>query len=200
MEVKEDKIEKGIGMEKSFSELEGETSSKISDRVRGFEVVTEWKDKEIKLPERGTANSAGYDFFCTSDVRIPSNLFDIVKYYIIHGLKDRDGLKLKPYIVKTGVKAYMGSDEVLFLYNRSSNPKKLGLIFANSVGVIDSDYYNNKDNEGEIMVMFYNIYPFPVTLHKGDKICQGVFQKFLKTDNDSNTNKVRIGGIGSTGK
>ena len=63
----------------------------------------------------------------------------------------------KPTLVKTGVKSYFGEDEVLILANRSSNPGKKGLILANSIGVIDSDYYGNPDNDGHIMFAFYNI-------------------------------------------
>ena len=62
-----------------------------------------------------------------------------------------------PTLIPTGIKAYMLDDEVLYLYNRSSNPKKKGLILANSVGVIDKDYYGNPDNDGHIMFAFYNI-------------------------------------------
>ena len=51
----------------------------------------------------------------------------------------------------------MQDDEVLILANRSSNPGKKGLILANSIGVIDKDYYGNKDNDGHIMFAFFNI-------------------------------------------
>src|SRR5574344_748247 len=135
--------------------------------MRGFETVARVMGKEVKLPERSTDKSAGYDFFSYEDVVIPSILFNGIQ---------------PPFMIKTGIKAYMEEDEWLALYNRSSNPKKLGLILANSVGVIDSDYYNNQDNEGEIAFAFYNIFPFPVKIKKGDKIGQGVFSKFLKVD------------------
>lgn len=61
------------------------------------------------------------------------------------------------------------------------------------------DYYNNDENEGNIGVAFYNFYPFDVTIEKGDKLFQGVFSKFLKSDNDE-VDTVRSGGFGSTGK
>ncbi len=57
---------------------------------------------------------------------------------------------LKPQLVPTGVKAYMQPDEMLVLANRSSNPLKRGLILPNGIGIVDADYYNNDDNEGEI--------------------------------------------------
>ena len=100
---------------------------------------------------------------------------------------------------KTGIKAYMQDDEVLMLYNRSSNPKKKGLILANSVGVIDKDYYGNPDNDGHIMFAFYNIKEEDVTIKKGEAIGQGVFQKYFVTDDDVAEGE-RIGGFGSTSK
>lgn len=108
---------------------------------------------------------------------------------------------IAPTLVHTGIKASMENDEVLELYNRSSNPKKLGLVLANGVGVVDSDYFENKDNDGEIMFAFYNFKPWAVTLKVGDKVDQGVFKKYLRPEkgliiNDEN----RDGGFGSTDK
>ena len=65
--------------------------------------------------------------------------------------------------------------------------------------MVDSDYYNNPSNEGEIGFLFYNIFPYNVTIKKGDKLGQGVFQKFLLADNDL-TDGERVGGFGSTGR
>ena len=93
----------------------------------------------------------------------------------------------------------MGEDEVLILANRSSNPGKKGLILANSIGVIDSDYYGNPDNDGHIMFAFYNIKDEDIEIKKGDAIGQGIFQKFLVTDNDVSQGE-RKGGFGSTSK
>jgi dUTP pyrophosphatase len=103
-----------------------------------------------------------------------------------------------PTLVRTGIKAKMEHDEVLELYNRSSNPKKLGLILANSVGVIDADYYGNPDNDGEILFAFYNIKTEPVTIKVGDRIGQGVFKKFLRADGAVVKERERTGGFGST--
>ena len=64
---------------------------------------------------------------------------------------------------------------------------------------IDSDYFENPDNDGHIMFAFYNFFPFDVTIKKGEKIGQGVFQKFLKADDD-NADGDRLGGYGSTGR
>ena len=151
-------------------------------KVRGFEIAKGWEDKDINFPVRKTKGAAGYDFEAACDITIPS-------------FKKGDN----PVLIPTGIKAYMQDDEVLYLYNRSSNPKKKGLILANSVGVIDSDYYGNPDNDGHIMFAFYNIKNEDITIKKGDTIGQGVFSKYLIIDND-NANAKRMGGFGSTDK
>ena len=106
---------------------------------------------------------------------------------------------LKPVLVKTGIKVKLPEDEFLALYNRSSGPKN-NLILTNGVGVVDSDYYNNEDNEGHIMVQFINPGYNDVIIKKGDKIAQGVFSKFYKVDNEEEIKNKRISGHGSTGK
>ena len=145
-------------------------------KIRGFEIAKGWEDKDIHMPERKTAHSAGYDIECAEDTVVPK---------FVPGSK--------PTLVPTGLKAYMGDEEVLYLYNRSSNPKKKNLILANSVGVVDSDYYENPDNDGHIMFVFYNIGEEDVTIKKGEAIGQGVFSPFLVVDHDSATGK-RMGG------
>ncbi|MCI8352444.1 MAG: dUTP diphosphatase [Clostridia bacterium] len=152
------------------------------ERVRGFEIAKGYEDKQINLPIRKTKYSAGYDIEAAEDIVIPSF---------------KKGMN--PTLVSTGLKAYMQEDEVLLLYNRSSNPKKKGLILANSVGVIDKDYYGNPDNDGHIMFAFYNIKEEDVEIKKGDAIGQAVFEKYLVVDNDS-ADGERIGGFGSTNK
>ena len=152
------------------------------ERKRGFEIAKGYENKDINIPVRKTKYSAGYDIEAAEDIVVPS-------------FKKGEN----PTLVKTGLKAYMLDDEVLLLYNRSSNPKKKGLILANSVGVIDKDYYGNVDNDGHIMFAFYNIKDEDVTIKKGDAIGQGVFTKYFVTDND-NTEGERIGGFGSTNK
>ena len=151
--------------------------------MRGFKVCKGFEDQEVNLPVRGTANSAGYDFECAQDTVVPS-LFET-------------GGECKPVLIPTGIKAYMGGDEALFLYNRSSNPKKYGLVLANSVGVVDSDYFENPDNDGHIMFAVYNVSAKAVTFKKGERVGQGVFQAYLKADGDGAAQK-RMGGFGST--
>ena len=96
----------------------------MSNKIRGFEVAKGFENCNINIPVRKTKYSAGYDIEAAEDVIVPSF---------------KKGVK--PTLIKTGLKAYMQDDEVLMLYNRSSNPKKKGLILANSVGVVDKDYY-----------------------------------------------------------
>ena len=152
------------------------------EKIRKFEVVKGYEDKQINLPVRKTKYSAGYDVEAAEDCIIPS-------------FKKGN----KPTLVKTGIKAYMQEDEVLILANRSSNPGKKGLILANSIGVIDSDYYGNEDNDGHIMFAFYNIKDEDVEIKKGDAIGQAIFQKYLITDDDIAEGE-RKGGFGSTSK
>ena len=152
------------------------------EKIRGFEVAKGFEDKEINLPVRKTKYSAGYDIEAAEDVVIPSFKKGIA-----------------PTIVKTGLKAYMQDDEVLMLYNRSSNPKKKGLIMANSVGVIDKDYYENPDNDGHFMFAFYNIKDEDITIKKGEAIGQAVFKKYFVVDGDVAEGE-RKGGFGSTNK
>ena len=152
------------------------------EKIRGFEVAKGFEDKGINLPVRKTKFAAGYDFEAAEDCIIPSF---------------KKGMK--PTLIKTGIKAYMQDDEVLILANRSSNPGKKGLILANSIGVIDKDYYENPDNDGHIMFAFYNIKEDDVEIKKGDCIGQAIFQKYLIADDDT-AEGLRTGGFGSTNK
>ena len=145
-------------------------------RIRGFELVSSFKNKNL-LPKRETAHAAGYDLKVAERTVIAPK-----------------EIKLVP----TGVKAYMQAGEVLYLYDRSSNPRKKGLVLINSVGVIDGDYYGNSGNEGHIFAQMQNITDQEVVLEEEDRIVQAVFSPFLLTDNDE-ADGVRTGGFGSTG-
>lgn len=176
----------------------------MSEKVRGFEIARSWEGKNINLPKRQTKNSAGYDFEAAEDVQIPSIWKIMAKRFMAIMNPETGGVRfeyagnsIKPTVVRTGVKAYMKDDEALFLYNRSSNPIKRFLILTNGVGVIDADYYENEDNDGEIMFQFINFGIRSVEIKKGERIGQGVFKKFLKVDND-NAEGERTGGHGST--
>lgn len=158
--------------------------------MRKFYVVKGFEDKDINTPVRATRRAAGYDFEASEDVLIPS-----IWKQIAAGVPKE---KVKPTMVGTGIKAQMDEDEVLMMYNRSGNPK-LGLVLANGVGVVDSDYFENPGNDGHIFFAFFNFSPEDVLIMKGQRIGQGVFQKFLLTNDDVESGE-RTGGFGSTGK
>lgn len=134
--------------------------------------------EDLKLPERGTVRSAGYDFFSPEDYVIKPNARVIIPTYI---------------------KARMETDEVLMIYPRSSYGFKYGMQLANTVGIIDSDYYDNPDNEGNIYIKVYNTGDSDINIKKNDAFAQGIFMKYLKTSDD-NIKTERVGGIGSTDK
>ena len=152
------------------------------EKLRGFEIAKGWENKNINLPKRSTKYAAGYDVESAEDVVIPAF---------------KPGAK--PTLIPTGLKAYMQDDEMLCLYNRSSNPKKKGLVLANSVGIVDKDYYGNVDNDGHIMYAMWNFKDEDVKVEKGERIGQAIFQKYLIADNDT-TDSERTGGFGSTDK
>ena len=152
------------------------------EKLRGFEIAKGWEDKNINLPKRSTKYAAGYDVEAAEDTIIPAF---------------KPGVK--PTLIPTGLKAYMQDDEMLCLYNRSSNPKKKGLVLANSVGIVDKDYYGNADNDGHIMYAMWNFKDEDIKVEKGERIGQAIFQKYLIADNDS-ADAERTGGFGSTDK
>ena len=147
----------------------------MTQKTRGFELVKGETNLDL-LPKRSTQHSAGYDFVAAKTITI-----------------DPGAIKLVP----TNVKAYMQEGEVLYLYDRSSNPRKRGIVLSNSVGVIDKDYYGNPDNDGNIHAQFTNITNDVVTIEKGTAMMQGVFMPFLLVDDDD-ASGVRVGGFGST--
>lgn len=148
--------------------------------TRGFVVVGDKHrkaDGEIKLPVRSDPRSAGYDFYSPVDIVIQPN---------------------ESKLFFTDVKAYMEDDEVLMLYVRSSMGK-IPVVIANGTGIIDSSYYSNPDNDGNIGFRLLNLGKEDYVVHIGDRIGQGVFMKYLITDNDNATGD-RVGGFGSSGK
>ena len=129
-------------------------------KTRGFEVAKGWEDKNIHIPERKTAHSAGYDVEAAEDIIIP---------------KFTPGIK--PTLIPTGLKAYCMEDECY----------------------IDSDYYENPDNDGHFYFAYFNCSDHDIEVKKGDIIGQVVFMKYLVCDGDNATGK-RTGGFGSTDK
>ena len=150
-------------------------------KTRGFEIAKGYEDKNINLPVRKTKNAAGYDVEAAEDIVIP-------KY--VPGIK--------PTLIPTGLKAYCADDEFYMLVNRSSGPKK-GFLMANSVGIIDADYYGNETNDGHFYFQYFNCSDHDIEVKKGDVIGQVIFMKYLTTDNDVSVG-VRTGGFGSTDK
>ena len=150
-------------------------------RCRGFEIAKGWEDKDIHLPVRKTTHSAAYDVEAAEDIIIPSY---------------KPGIK--PTLIPTGLKAYCMDDEWYMLANRSSGPKK-GFVMANSIGIVDSDYYNNIDNDGHFYFQYFNFLDHDLEVKKGDIVGQVIFMKYLMTDDDNATG-VRVGGFGSTDK
>lgn len=180
-----------------------------------FEKVSRFADADIPMPTRKTAASAGYDLVVVEDIVIPS-YFDL--YTAMEEEYTRNGgvlsstptfnlnslagitkrLKTKPTLVSTGMKCKLDPNTYLELSIRSSSPLKYWLILANGVGVIDADYYNNSDNEGEIFFQLINLSPFTIKLQKGDTIGQGIIKPYLVTEDDAAVGE-RAGGFGSTG-
>lgn len=147
--------------------------------MRKFEVVNESKrrtDGEIRLPERASEFSAGYDFFSPINVIIQPN---------------------ESKLIFTDVKAKFENNEVLMLYVRSSMGKH-HVVLANGTGIVDSDYYYG-ESDGNIGFRLLNLSKEPYEIKVGDKIGQGVLLPYLTFDN-GNTDKKRIDGFGSSGK
>ncbi|WP_412988724.1 dUTP diphosphatase [Pediococcus siamensis] len=176
---------------------------------RGFEVVTKYQNQNLNLPYRTTEHAAGYDFEAAEDFVLPSiwktNFLKVL--WALHHQKtiSEEDLKkgsqdLKPYLVPTGIKAYMQDSEYLLVANRSSSPLKRNLILPNGVGIIDADYYNNAANEGEIFFQLINMGLRDVTIKKGERIGQGIFMPYLKADGTDERATKRTGGFGSSGK
>ena len=147
---------------------------------RYFEVVSNnhrTTSGEIKLPTRSDSRSAGYDFYSPVNITIMPN---------------------ESKLFFTDVKACMNEDEVLMLYVRSSMGK-IPVVIANGTGIIDSSYFSNPSNDGNIGFRLLNLGDEPYVINVGDRIGQGVFGKYLITDDD-NASGERTGGFGSSGK
>ena len=147
--------------------------------MRHFEVVSDKYRKnnvDIKLPTRATKNSIGYDFYSPIAVDIEP---------------------MHSQMIWTDVKAIFNSDEALLINVRSSMGKQPVMI-SNTQGWIESDYANNPDNDGNIGFRLFNLGDTIYTVRVGDRIGQGMFIKYLTTDDD-NATSTRNGGFGSPG-
>ena len=133
-------------------------------------------EKEIKLPNRATARSGGYDFYSPSDY------------------------KIKPYetvMIWTDVKAKIDIPNVELVLNVRSSMGKHHVSLANTQGWIDADYYGNVSNDGNIGIMLYNLGETDYIIHEGDRISQGMFIPYVLVDGDDCIEE-RDGGFGST--
>lgn len=148
--------------------------------MRKFEVVRDDMRRttgEIKLPTRASEHSIAYDFYSPINIVIPS---------------------MQSKMVWTDVKAYFNTDEALLINVRSSMGKNK-IMLANTQGWIESDYYENENNDGNIGINLFNLGEKDYIIKKGDRIAQGMLIKYLTFEN-GNTNEKRSGGFGSTGK
>lgn len=172
-----------------------------------FEIVKR-NPKDAKIPTRATANSAGYDFtVCEQVIVHPYGetmelLKDFIAKRIPYTVNDFKAVvkdtTLRPTLVPTGIKCKLASDEYLQISVRSSTPLNNWIILANGVGIIDADYYENESNDGEIFFQVINLSPVDIILQPGDKIGQGIIQKYIITEDDT-ADGIRTGGFGSTG-
>lgn len=148
--------------------------------MRKFEIVSDkflqYGEKEVKFPFRATKNSAGYDFFSPIDTIIAPS---------------------KTQLIWTNIKAEFNPNEVLMLHVTSKIGKN-GVMMGNGTGIIDSDYYSNANNDGNLGFLLYNYGTNDYIIKKGDKIGQGVFVNFLTIDNEEKVENIRVGGFGST--
>ena len=193
-----------------------------------FELISKYIDSGLPMPARKTNYSAGYDMVAAEDTIIPpymdlytklsvsagpkydlsdlfSSFFDNKEapeekiYTLDEVAAATKALGAKPTLVPTGMKCKLDPGTYLELSVRSSSPLKDWLIMANSVGIIDADYYNNPDNEGHIYFQLINLSPFPVKIQKGEAIGQGIIHMYGTTEDDAAYGE-RLGGFGSTTK
>lgn len=162
------------------------------EKVRGFEKVSfeQWdkdnvvvvESKEvwdsIALPKRATTHAAGYDIFTVVDFILKPN-WEI--------------------LLPLGIKVYMQADEFFMVAPRSGMGFKYYARLANTLGIIDSDFYNNQKTEGHCWIKLRNEGDKDMQVKAGEAIAQGIFQKYLLADGDGYSNgEVRNGGLGST--
>lgn len=146
--------------------------------MRKFEVISKYKDSNLELPKRATRLSAGYDLASIEDVLIKAG---------------------EIALIPTGLRVKMLENEVMLVFPRSSLAFKKGLMMSNGVGVIDADYYF-AENEGHIGIPVINITKEDVMVKKGERIAQGIFTNYFKTnDDEANETSQRLGGFGSSG-
>ena len=150
------------------------------EKVSEKQFIDDLKDldgnyEEVRIPYRATKGSAGYDFYSPVTITLKPN--ETVK-------------------IPTGIRCKIEDGYVLQIYPRSSLGFKYQMCLMNTVGIIDSDYYN-ADNEGHIIVGIVNRGDKDLTISKGDRFVQGIFYKYYLAKEEENNN-LRHGGFGST--
>jgi len=138
------------------------------------EVESKVHQSPTQLPVRATQHSAGYDFYL------------------------KETIVLQPHETKlsfTDVKCHLLDDTFLSVHIRSSVGVKKHIMLANGTGIIDSDYYNNSSNDGNIGIALHNYGQKAITLEAGERVAQGIIQAYRAFDK---IDRVRGGGFGST--
>jgi dUTP pyrophosphatase len=145
-----------------------------------FENVSKYEEQDVKMPKRATAKSAGYDIYNNGpEIKVLPRMYS------------------EP--ISTKLKVCMNDDMVLKIYPRSGHGFKFGVGLANTVGIIDADYYNNEKNEGEVFIKIYNPSNDYFVVKSGEAMAQGIFEKYYLVEGDSyGEGNVRDGGFGST--
>lgn len=176
-----------------------------------FEKVSKYADTGLVMPVRKTGESAGYDMVAAEDYIIPSVWVMFNEAKEIWPVAETEFVTMeqmakftketgcKPTLVSTGMKCKLDHGSWLQLSVRSSSPLKYWLMMGNGIGVIDADYYNNPDNEGEIFFQIYNLSPFNIQIKKGEAIGQAIILPYGVTEDDVVMGE-RTGGFGSTSK
>ncbi len=135
-------------------------------------------EKEIKLPTRATQNSAGYDFYSPVSFTLEPQ---------------------QSIIIATDIKASMMFNEYLQIVPRSSIGIKKNLILKNTLGIVDCDFFENPDNDGNISITLFNYGNKTEFVAENERIAQGIFCTYGIVENDVPLSVVRKGGIGSSG-
>ena len=194
----EDKIVFGESILGSVSGVDGLSITTVSEcDIIKFEKVKRFADVEFDLPKRLSVGSAGYDFFLPCDVTLTPYSKMVSEWEF-----DEFSTLTKPRanMIPLGVKAKFPGDVALMIYLRSSFGIKEPVHLAQGVGIIDCDYYNNPDNEGEIfvpVVVYGNEY---IHLKKGQRVAQGIFQSIRYVTAEEVPEGQRVGGMGSSGR
>ena len=148
--------------------------------MRKFETVDKnfikYNQTEFKMPVRATKFSAGYDFYSPIDITIKPG---------------------ESELIWTNIKAKFNENEVLMLFVTSKMGKS-HIMIANGTGIIESDYYSNPSNDGNLGFRLINLGKEDYNIKAGDKIGQGVFTYFLTVDDEEEITTTRTGGFGST--